>query len=201
MRHFSSVSNRSEIQVLDLGCGAGNNSYFFAREGFSVTGIDASPTAIEYVKKRFKNEGLTGDFRVMDMKNINQFPESHFNIILDRQSLSTSHYAFVKSSVKEIHRLLNGQGIFISFFYNKDHPGFNECKKMGSTEDDNTYYFNQTPSKFFSGSRRVTLLDHSSHKEIFSEYKILEFFNHKVEPILKDEALGIAEYITVARRA
>ncbi len=38
--------------VLELGCGNGRDSMFFAREGFRVTGIDASNNAIGMLKER-----------------------------------------------------------------------------------------------------------------------------------------------------
>lgn len=50
-KYFGSVKNRANVRILDLGCGAGNNSWFFAREGFDVTGIDASETAIKFARK------------------------------------------------------------------------------------------------------------------------------------------------------
>ena len=57
---------RSAVRILEIGCGAGNNLWFAAREGFSVTGIDGSATAIDYARKRFAEEGLSGDLRVGD---------------------------------------------------------------------------------------------------------------------------------------
>jgi 2-polyprenyl-3-methyl-5-hydroxy-6-metoxy-1,4-benzoquinol methylase len=42
--------------VLDLGCGRGELSYYFAYQGFSVTSVDYSPNAIELAKSCFKGE-------------------------------------------------------------------------------------------------------------------------------------------------
>ena len=39
----------NEVRILEVGCGAGNNLWFAALEGFQVTGIDASETAIDLV--------------------------------------------------------------------------------------------------------------------------------------------------------
>jgi 2-polyprenyl-3-methyl-5-hydroxy-6-metoxy-1,4-benzoquinol methylase len=57
-KYFGKVKNKGSVKVLDVRCGAGNNSEFFAREGFDVFGIDGSDTAIKYTKERFKNKGL-----------------------------------------------------------------------------------------------------------------------------------------------
>src|SRR3954451_16714670 len=57
---------REETLVLEVGCGAGNNLWFAAREGFQVAGIDGSAAAIAYARRRFEQDGLTGDLLVGD---------------------------------------------------------------------------------------------------------------------------------------
>ncbi|HEV7853990.1 MAG TPA: class I SAM-dependent methyltransferase, partial [Mycobacterium sp.] len=39
-------------EVLDIGCGLGDNAIFLASRGHSVTGLDGSPTAIEEARNR-----------------------------------------------------------------------------------------------------------------------------------------------------
>lgn len=48
MREYGSASRdeRADIQVLELGCGAGAQLRFLAAEGFDVFGVDGSPSAI-----------------------------------------------------------------------------------------------------------------------------------------------------------
>jgi len=55
---------REQTDVLEIGCGAGNNLWFAAREGFRVAGIDGSESAISFAQKRFESEKLSGDLRV-----------------------------------------------------------------------------------------------------------------------------------------
>ena len=43
LAHFGSVAG---ARVLDLGCGNGEYSLFFAAHGATVTGIDQSPVAV-----------------------------------------------------------------------------------------------------------------------------------------------------------
>lgn len=37
--------------VVDLGCGIGNNSFYLAKKGFIVLGIDSDPDALKYAKR------------------------------------------------------------------------------------------------------------------------------------------------------
>nr|MDC2855936.1 class I SAM-dependent methyltransferase [Ningiella sp. W23] len=70
---------RSQQNVIEVGCGAGNNLWFAAREGFNVSGIDASTSAINFAKHRFKQEKLLGNF---DVGNFIELPyESCFSIL------------------------------------------------------------------------------------------------------------------------
>jgi len=45
-------------EVLDIGCGLGDNAIFLASRGHSVTGLDGSPTAIEQARSRAAEAGV-----------------------------------------------------------------------------------------------------------------------------------------------
>ena len=194
-RYFGSVAERKQIRVLDLGCGSGNHSWFFAREGFSVTGIDASPTAIQYVKDRFLDENLKGEFLLMSIEELSSL-EGSFDLILDRQVLYTLDFAGAKRALEQVRRLLADGGLHFSFFYNKEHPGFSEC---GNSPDGHTYY--DVPSRWFGETHRATLLDETSFNELFSGFEIVEHYNHRIEALTGGEEGGTSEYVTIARRA
>jgi SAM-dependent methyltransferase len=103
-------------KVIEIGCGAGNNLWFAAREGFDVTGIDASVAAINYAKARFSDEGLTGQFDVADFISM-PYPNDTFDIALDRAALSQVPKTSAKAAVREISRVTKNGGIFYSEIY------------------------------------------------------------------------------------
>lgn len=104
------LSNDS-VRVLEVGCGAGNNLWFAAREGFQVAGIDASETAINLTRKRFHAEGLSGDFRVCDAR-ILPFDDASFDLAIDRAALSHTPKKTISQSIAEINRILKPGGKF-----------------------------------------------------------------------------------------
>ena len=53
--------------VLELGCGSGRLVCDMATRGFSMTGLDLNPTALEYCQKKLKKLGVKGETVVGDM--------------------------------------------------------------------------------------------------------------------------------------
>ena len=60
------VLKNREIQgeVLDIGCGSGENALYLASQGYNVTGIDLSKNAIKKALIKAKNLGLNVNFKV-----------------------------------------------------------------------------------------------------------------------------------------
>jgi 2-polyprenyl-3-methyl-5-hydroxy-6-metoxy-1,4-benzoquinol methylase len=68
--------------VFDMGCGLGNNSIFPASRGYSVTGLDSSPAAIEQARSRAADAGATVTFGVADATNLTGYDE-RFDTVID----------------------------------------------------------------------------------------------------------------------
>ena len=138
---------REEVSILELGSGTGNNLWFAAREGFRVSGIDISKTAVDFAKKRFADEGLTGDFRIGDFSRL-PFPDNSFDLVFDRGSLSMTNRQGTIDCVNEVRRVIKPNGLFqcgpnsdrdSSFYRAPDedglvsrHHGRHPCLRAGS---------------------------------------------------------------------
>lgn len=100
------------IKVLDLGCGTGRNSNFFAGLGADVVGIDISKTAIGLAKERAVEEGLNVSY-ILDTigKNL-PFEDNVFDIILDVTSSNSLDEKEREIYIEEVNRVLKKDGIF-----------------------------------------------------------------------------------------
>lgn len=103
---------RQTVRVIEVGCGAGNNLWFAAREGFTVCGIDGSPSAIAFARKRFADEGLTGDLRVGDFTSL-PFPDESADLAFDRGALTCAGFEAATRAIAEIRRVLSPGGRFL----------------------------------------------------------------------------------------
>jgi len=56
-------------EVYDLGCGVGRHTIFLARQGFTVSASDISPSAIEHTRAALEQAGVDATLQQLDMRD------------------------------------------------------------------------------------------------------------------------------------
>jgi SAM-dependent methyltransferase len=81
---FLALADQGAIRgrVLDAGCGTGEHALMAASRGLEVTGIDASPRAIEMAKGKALERGVTARFLVWDALALPDLKEQ-FDTVID----------------------------------------------------------------------------------------------------------------------
>jgi 2-polyprenyl-3-methyl-5-hydroxy-6-metoxy-1,4-benzoquinol methylase len=68
--------------VLDVGCGTGENALFLSSRGHDVWGVDSAPAAIEIAQRKAKERGLAATFLVIDTFNLHGIGRT-FDTVID----------------------------------------------------------------------------------------------------------------------
>jgi ubiquinone/menaquinone biosynthesis C-methylase UbiE len=108
MNHMESVANKN---ILDYGCGSGTFSRYLRDQGAKVTGVDVSESMIE-VALANKPENIT--YRAISSGDLGFLKDDSFDLVVSNFVLCTiPTIREVKNIMKEIHRVLKKNGIFI----------------------------------------------------------------------------------------
>lgn len=73
--------------LLELGCGAGNMTCWFAKKGYKTTGIDIAPSAIAWAKERARSQQMQMDFRTGNALELPRDFDNAFDIVFDGHCL------------------------------------------------------------------------------------------------------------------
>ncbi|MGM9521543.1 MAG: class I SAM-dependent methyltransferase [Oscillospiraceae bacterium] len=102
-------AKQGKKRLLDLGCGLGRHSVFFARLGFQVSAFDLSDYAVERTRRWAESEGLKLDYSTGDMLKLPYEAES-FDCILCRDVISHTDTEGVQTILGGIFRALKPGG-------------------------------------------------------------------------------------------
>ncbi len=128
-------------KAVDLGCGTGNSAVWLAGRGFRVTGIDLSPTAIGMARENAEKRGVRCDFIAADVLGELREAGGTFDFAYDWELL---HHIFPEhrdTYVKNVARLLNPGGRYLSVCFSERDPQFGGAGKYRKTPLGTVLYF------------------------------------------------------------
>lgn len=99
-------------RVLEVGCGRGSMSAYFAETGYECTLLDSSETVIETARKIFEYHGFNAVFDVGDALSLPYGDES-FDIVVSIGLLE--HFKDIVTPLSEQVRVLDQGGLFLGY--------------------------------------------------------------------------------------
>ncbi len=123
-------------RLLDLGCGAGENSVYFAKQGANCVATDYSPGMVEVALKLAASNGVEIEGRTANAMALD-FPDNTFDLVYASNLLH--HIPDPKIALKEMHRVLKPGGKACFWDPLKHNPVINVYRRMATevrTEDE-----------------------------------------------------------------
>lgn len=128
-------------RAIDLGCGAGNYAIWLAGQGFDVTGVDSSPTAIQIAWEKAKKKGTACRFIVADLLGDLHEIEGRFDFGYDWELLHHIMPGDRETYARNVHTLLNPGATFFSVCFSEEDPQFGGTGKIRTTTIGTVLYF------------------------------------------------------------
>ena len=128
-------------RTVDFGCGTGNYAVYLAEEGFDVTGVDISPTAIKMARENAKKKEVRCDFVAADVLGDLKKLRGTFDFAYDWELL---HHVFPEQRGKYVSNVwskLNPGGRYLSLCFSEEDPQFGGSGKYRKTPLGTVLYF------------------------------------------------------------
>ncbi|MBM0740838.1 class I SAM-dependent methyltransferase [Phormidium sp. CLA17] len=130
------LGNMNGKYLLDLGCGAGENSVYFSKLGAECVASDYSPGMVEVALKLAEKNSVQVRGKVINAMDID-FPDNTFDIVYASNLLH--HIPNPKLTIQEMHRVLKPGGKACFWDPMKHNPVINIYRRMATdvrTEDE-----------------------------------------------------------------
>ena len=110
-------------KVLDVGCGEGFYAIYLASKGFDVTGIDISKNAIKLAKENATKHNVKIKFMSLDVADLDKINDK-FDFVFEWAILHHIMPEQRQKYTKNIKRILNKGGNYLSVCFNNQNPDF-----------------------------------------------------------------------------
>lgn len=135
-------------KMLELGCGQGRDTLFFASKGIEIEALDYSPVGIERLKKLASEKNLSNiRASVFDARNSLPFKDNKFDVVYSHMFF-TMHFTWeeLKAIAHEVKRVLKNNGFHFFSVRNRNDWVYGKGTKI----DENIYEYKTFQVRFFS---------------------------------------------------
>ncbi len=185
------LGNVKGKEILEIGCGGGQCSIAFAKQGAKCTGLDLSKEQLKYAKELTKKEKVLVKFLKHDIQTLKGIKSKNYDIVFSAFALQ--YVPDLTKCFREVYRVLKKNGIFVFSF---DHPFYSSLShktfkmklnynKAGKVEEIETWP-DGSKHTFVAYRRKVSDIFDSLLKVGFSIERMIEPFDKKTEKAWKE---------------
>jgi ubiquinone/menaquinone biosynthesis C-methylase UbiE len=109
-------------EVVDLGCGTGENAIFLSSRGLTVVGVDAAPTAIARAEEKARLRGSDATFVVADALALETL-ERNFDVAIDCGLFHTFSDTDRVRYERSVQRILRPGARCVVLCFSENQPG------------------------------------------------------------------------------
>lgn len=134
-REFVLLDEAGEItgDVLDAGCGKGDNALFLASRGHNVVGVDSAPGAVEAARKKAMERGIVATFILMDTLDIGEIGRK-FGSVIDSGFFHTLPDPDRPRYVRGLSEVLGPGGRYFMLAFSDREPGGYGPRRISKAE-------------------------------------------------------------------
>jgi SAM-dependent methyltransferase len=148
-------------KMLELGCGQGRDTLFYASKGIDVTALDFSSVAINGLIKHAKERNLLNNIyaSIFDARSNNTIPfdKDGFDVVYSHMFFNMRFtWEQLKFMFQEIRRVLRSNGFNFFSVRNHNDKSFGKGKKIDNNDD--VYDLNGFQIRFFTKQHVKTLV-------------------------------------------
>ncbi len=152
-------------KILEIGCGGGQCSIAFAKQGAKCTGVDFSREQLKYAQALAQKEKVKPPFVEGNIQTLRGIKSHYYDIVFSAHTIQ--YVSDLNKCFKNINRVLKKNGVFV---FSLGHPFYSilSHKQIGKIK--RSYHFNEkgaTSSKWANGKEYHVPISRRKVSDIF----------------------------------
>jgi 2-polyprenyl-3-methyl-5-hydroxy-6-metoxy-1,4-benzoquinol methylase len=179
--------------LLDIGCGEGADSVFWAKHGFNVTAIDSNEQYLKRLHAYCEDAGISNIHIVHTNAGHYHYPPDHFDVISSILMICCMRKSQVETILPKIKQSVKRGGIVVMSARNYMDPEYHDYLQTGKQVEPNTFTTHKDCCQF------VYFIEKGQLLEYFSDFEVLYYYEG-VTTCKYQEHLRHGDSMIIARR-